>query len=225
MTPVTQEREWHRCFSAPNDRNSLSSSIVAVTKPVCTVYPCMSFYSMHGQPTPGLSRHRVGTPSGCQGPSSALPCMRCGYRSKPDNAKMLRASVPSVEPNHGRHQTESGSSMSDRRRSRSVEWVPTVPLSNRRRYSVETVGTDVKCRQVPTGTRWYRHVPTGFAGAGGCATRYPACRAAASVPNRQFWEPPKVMTRGPMLFRFLQPFRKVSLPRFMNSFRKVSLSI
>jgi hypothetical protein len=54
-----------------------------------------------------------------------------------------------------------------------------------------------RCQQVPTGTHRCRHVPTGFAGAEGCATRYPACRAAASVPNLQFRDIPKFLPSGP----------------------------
>jgi hypothetical protein len=50
-----------------------------------------------------------------------------------------------------------------------------------------------RCRQVPTGTHWYRHVPTGAVGAGGCAARYPPCRAALAVPNLQFRDFPKLL--------------------------------
>jgi hypothetical protein len=49
-----------------------------------------------------------------------------------------------------------------------------------------------RCRQVPTGNSWCRHVPTGTIGAGGCAARYPPCRAALSEPNLQFRYIPKM---------------------------------
>jgi hypothetical protein len=52
-----------------------------------------------------------------------------------------------------------------------------------------------RCRQRPTGNSWCRHVPTGTVGAGGCAARYPPCRAALSIPNLQFRDIPKLVHR------------------------------
>jgi hypothetical protein len=69
--------------------------------------------------------------------------------------------------------------------------LPYVPL----RYRRSVPGRSCRCRQVPTGTKRCRQVPTGLVGAGGCAARYPACRAAASVRKRQFWDIPKNMGR------------------------------
>jgi hypothetical protein len=69
---------------------------------------------------------------------------------------------------------------------------PGVPVGCRRSVPCRQCRYRRRCRQVPTGNSWCRHVPTGTVGAGGCAARYPPCRAALSVPNLQFGDIPKV---------------------------------